>query len=64
MLTSISTTYWQVLLTQGVVVGIGTGCMFVAAVSIISQYFTTKKAFAYGITSTGSSIGWLKFPLA
>ena len=57
MLTSISITYWQVLLSQGVVVGIGTGCLFIAAISIISQYFTTKKIFAYGITSTGSSIG-------
>ena len=61
MLTSISSRYWQVLLSQGVVVGIGTGCLFIAAISIISQYFTTKKVFAYGITSTGSSIGESNF---
>ena len=57
MLTSISVRYWQVLLSQGIVVGVGTGCLFIAAMSIISQYFTTKKAFAYGIASTGGSIG-------
>jgi len=63
MLTSISRTYWQVLISQAVVVGVGIGCLFVAAVSIISQYFTTKKVFAYGITSTGSSIGQSAFTL-
>lgn len=57
MLTSIAKTYWQVILSQGVLVGLGTGCLFVGAISIIPQYFTTKKIFAYGITSTGSSIG-------
>ncbi|TGO70420.1 hypothetical protein BELL_0728g00010 [Botrytis elliptica] len=55
MLASIAKTYWQVILSQGVLVGFGTGCLFVGAVSIIPQYFTTKKIFAYGITSTGSS---------
>ncbi|KAF7929185.1 uncharacterized protein EAE98_005104 [Botrytis deweyae] len=63
MLASIAKTYWQVILSQGVLVGFGTGCLFVGAVSIIPQYFTTKKIFAYGITSTGSSIGGVIFPI-
>ena len=57
MMTSICTTYWQVLLAQGVTVGIGFGCLFLPSVAIVSQYFTTKKSFAFGIASTGSSIG-------
>ena len=57
MMTSICTTYWQVLLAQGVTVGIGYGCLFLPSVAIVSQYFTTKKSFAFGVASTGSSIG-------
>lgn len=57
MMTSICNDYWQVLLAQGVMVGIGYGCLFLPSVAIISQYFTTKKAFAFGIVSTGSSVG-------
>lgn len=59
MMTSICTNYWQVFLAQGVAVGTGNGCLFLPSVAIVSQYFTTKKAFAFGIASTGSSIGQL-----
>ena len=57
MMTSISTTYWQIMLSQGVCIGIGCGCLFVPSVAIISQWFTTKKAFATGIAASGSSLG-------
>ena len=57
MMTSICKAYWQVFLAQGIVVGIGYGCLFLPSVAIVSQFFTTKKAFAFGIASTGSSLG-------
>ncbi len=61
MMTSISNAYWQILLAQGVTVGLGFGCLFLPSVAIVSQYFTSRKAFASGVASTGSSIGY--FPL-
>ena len=57
MMTSLCERYWEVLLAQGVTAGLGFGCLFLPSVGIVSQYFTTKKAFAFGIASTGSSIG-------
>ena len=57
MMTSISKTYWEFMLAQGVTVGIGCGLLFLPSVVIMSQYFTTKMAFATGIASTGSSLG-------
>lgn len=57
MMTSISKTYWEVMLAQGVTVGVGCGLLFLPSVVIMSQYFTTKMAFATGIASTGSSLG-------
>lgn len=57
MMTSICKTYWQTFLAQGVVIGLGNGCVFLASVAIIGQYFTTRKALATGVASVGSSIG-------
>ena len=57
MMLSISTTYWQVLLAQAFCIGLGFGCLFVPSVAILSTYFTTKIAFAIGISAAGSSIG-------
>ena len=56
-MTSICKNYWQLFLAQGVVTGSGFGCLFLPGVAIVSQYFSTMKAFATGIASLGSSIG-------
>ncbi len=56
-MTSICKNYWQLFLAQGVVTGSGMGCLFLPGVATVSQYFSTKKAFATGVASLGSSIG-------
>jgi MFS family permease len=55
--TSVCRSYWQLFLAQGVATGCGFGCLFLPAVTIVSQYFSTRKAFATGIASLGSGIG-------
>ncbi|KAF2235971.1 MFS general substrate transporter [Viridothelium virens] len=62
-MTSICQQYWQFLLAQGLVVGLGFGCLFLPTIAIISQYFTTKKAIAFGIASVGGSLGGVVFPI-
>ena len=57
MMTSLCTAYWQIMLSQGCVVGLGCGCLFVPSVAIIPTYFSTKKALALGIAASGSSLG-------
>lgn len=57
MITSICKSYWEIFLSQGIMIGVGDGCLFLCSVVIVGQYFTTKKAFATGIASTGSSLG-------
>lgn len=64
MMTSISTQYWQVILAQGVAIGIGNGCLFVPSVAILPQYFTTKNPIVNGIAASGSSIGGVVMPFA
>jgi hypothetical protein len=59
MMTSICKEYWQVILAQGIVVGVGMGCMFLPSVGVMPQYFKHKRAFATGIAASGSSLGML-----
>ena len=63
MMTSLCTQYWQTMLAQGVVVGIGNGCLFVPSVAIIPQYFTSKKSLANGIAASGASFGGIAYPI-
>lgn len=57
MMTSICQTYGELLVAQGIVVGIGDGLLFLPSIVIVSQYFDKKRALATGIASMGSSIG-------
>ena len=57
MMTSLCTTYDQVILAQGICVGLGSGCLFVPSVAIVATYFTSKRALMTGITAAGGSIG-------
>ena len=37
--------------------GFGFGCLFLPTITIVAQYFTTKKSIAFGISTLGASIG-------
>ena len=57
LLTSLSTQYWQLVLAQGLVIGVGSGCLFVPSVAFLPSYFTAKRALAMGIAASGSNVG-------
>jgi MFS family permease len=59
---SLSTTYWQLFLAQGVCCGIGNGCLFCPALSLLSTYFSKKRSLAIGIAAAGSATGGMIFP--
>lgn len=63
MMTSLCTKYWQIVLAQGVCVGLGAGCMFVPAIAVVSTFFTTKRAIATGIAVGGGSVGGIVYPI-
>lgn len=63
MMISICKTYWQILLAQGVCVGIGSGCLFVPSMAVVAIYFTKKRALATGIAVGGGSIGGIILPI-
>ena len=62
-MTSLCTTYWQLMLAQGVCVGLGCGLTFLPSTAILSQYFHKRRALAIGIASTGSPIAGVVIPI-
>jgi MFS family permease len=63
MMLSLCTEYWQCLLAQGFVIGMGAGCLFVPAIAIMPTYFSTKIGLALGIAASGSSTGGIIYPI-
>jgi MFS family permease len=58
---SFATTFWQVLLAQGVCMGIANGLLFVPSLSLIASYFSKRRGLAMGIAGAGSSTGGVVF---
>jgi MFS family permease len=63
MMASISKEYYQVLLSQGVCSAMGVCAIFQPAMNCIPSWFNKKRGAAYGIVSTGSSLGGVIFPI-
>lgn len=61
--TSAVTQYWQLILTQGVVQGIGNGLLFTPLVALVSIYFTKRRAFALSLAASGAPVGGIIFPI-
>lgn len=55
--------YWQFFLCQGIAVGISAGGVFVPTFAVIAHWFKKRRATAYGIVATGSSLGGTIFPI-
>ncbi|KAI3316693.1 MFS general substrate transporter [Xylariaceae sp. AK1471] len=62
-LVSITSQYWQVFLTQSLLMGLGFGCVYLPAPAIVSQYFHARASLAMGTASTGSAIGGIIYPI-
>lgn len=62
-MTSLCTEYWQVLLSQGVCVGLGCAVMFLPSAAVLSQWFAKRRALALGVQSSGSPIAGIIIPI-
>jgi MFS family permease len=63
MMLSLCTHYYQVFLTQAICVGVGTGCLFIPCVAVLSTYWSTRLATAVGFAAAGSSVGGVVYPV-
>ncbi|KAH6616648.1 major facilitator superfamily domain-containing protein [Boeremia exigua] len=55
--------YYQVLLSQGILSGLGMSLLLVPSTAIVPTYFTENRAFAVGIANTGASLGGIVYPI-
>ncbi|KAM0323732.1 hypothetical protein ACHAQA_008669 [Verticillium albo-atrum] len=63
MMASLGTQYYQILLAQGVCSAIGVAAIFQPALAVIHGWFNVNRGAAFGILSTGSSLGGVIFPI-
>ena len=57
MMASISSSYYQFVLSQGICSGIGFGLVFTPALAVQSQWFLKKRGFVVGLVMSGQNIG-------
>lgn len=55
---------WHLYLSQGALVGLGVGFVYIPTIPVLSQWFDKRRSLANGITAAGSGIGGLIFSLA
>jgi MFS family permease len=60
---SLAKEYWQLFLTQGVLVGMGGGIYFCPVIGLVSTYFEKKRGMALGLATSGNAVGGVVYPL-
>lgn len=64
MMLSLCKNYWEIMLVQGVLMGVLMGFLQFPAFAAITHYFDKNRAAALGLTVSGSSIGGIVIPIA
>ncbi|CAA7266083.1 unnamed protein product [Cyclocybe aegerita] len=63
MFTSVCKEYYQYILAQGVLFGLGVGLLFYPSLASVSTHFSKYCATALGIAAAGSSLGGVVYPI-
>lgn len=57
---SLSTQYYQIFLTQGICMGLGSGFLYMPGLALVGRSFTKHRSIALGIVSCGAPLGMFK----
>ncbi|KAF1976816.1 MFS general substrate transporter [Bimuria novae-zelandiae CBS 107.79] len=60
---SYATSVWQLILTQGVLYGIGGSLLYLPAIVYLDEWFVRRKGLAFGIMWAGTGTGGMLIPL-
>lgn len=63
MLTSVSKSLYQLILTQGLLGGLGISMIYTPSIAVLGHYFQKRRFLAIGLTSAGSPVGGVVFPI-
>ena len=64
VLASLSTEIWHLFVTLGFMAGFGYSMSFLAGVSVVCQWFTTRRGLAIGMAVAGSGLGQFALSLS
>ncbi|KAK6061268.1 hypothetical protein COOONC_01065, partial [Cooperia oncophora] len=56
-----ATEMWHIILSVGIVMGIGSGFMYCPAIVSVTMYFEKRRSLATGIAVTGAGVGTMVF---
>ncbi|KAI0718179.1 MFS general substrate transporter [Cerioporus squamosus] len=59
---SFATEVWQLILLQGVGVGIGGGILYMPVIKLLPEWFSERRGLAGGIIFSGTGVGGFAFP--
>lgn len=62
MMTSLSTQYYQLFLAQSLCSAMGAAAIFYAGISSLTTWFLKRRALAFGLSASGSSLGGVIMP--
>ncbi|KAJ5338690.1 hypothetical protein N7452_005418 [Penicillium brevicompactum] len=57
MMLSLANQYYAIFLSQGVCMGFGFGLLYVPSITLVSRSFTTRRAVALGVSTSGAPAG-------
>lgn len=63
MLLSLCRKYWQIFLTQGVLMGLGNGLLYIPGLALVGRAFKKHRAMAVGITTCGAPVGGIIYTI-
>lgn len=63
MMVSLSSSYYQVFLSQSIVAAAGSSAVFNSCMSCLVTWFSRRRAAAFGIMVSGSSVGGVVLPI-
>lgn len=55
--------YWQLMLTQAVLTGLGGGILFTPSLALVATWWGKRRGMAIGLATTGNSTGGILYPL-
>lgn len=57
MMLSLAHEYYQILLAQGICVGIGSAIIYVPSISLVASRFQRRRALAVCVATSGTAVG-------
>jgi MFS family permease len=63
MMLSLAREYWQIVLAQGICLGLGSGILFTPSLAQVTVSFTKHRPIALGCAMIGSGLGGIIYPI-